>query len=212
MISGWRGAALLGLTAIGAVCGVGQAASAHMACSDMLRLQLPNATVATAEVVAPGTFREPGGDRQHGDFSDLPAFCRVHGSVHPAAGSNIGFEVWLPLRKWSGRLHMVGNGAYMSMIYWPELANRIRQGDVGVATDMGDQGGSLTFAVGHPRRVIDWGQRAVHATVTIAKLVVKAYFGSPARYSYFSGCSTGGEQALSGGATVSPGFQRNYCR
>lgn len=197
MISRWRGAALVGLMAIGAVCGLGQPASAHIACSDMLRLQLPLAKVTSAEVVAPGAFREPRGDPQQDDFSGLPAFCRVHGSVRPVSGSDIGFEVWLPLGKWSGRLHMVGNGAYMSRIYWPELANRIRRGDVGVATDTGHEGGSLTFAVGHPQRIIDWGQRAVHATVAVAKLVTKAYFGSPPRYSYFSGCSTGGEQALS---------------
>ncbi|MDE2450687.1 MAG: tannase/feruloyl esterase family alpha/beta hydrolase [Gammaproteobacteria bacterium] len=163
----------------------------------MLRLRLPLAKITTADEVAPGAFREPAGDPQHGDFSDLPGFCRVHGFVHPVPDSNIGFEVWLPLGTWSGRLHMVGNGAYMSSIYWPELANRIRQGDVGVATDTGHEGGSLKFGVGHPQRIIDWGQRAVHATVAIAKLVTRAYFGIPARYSYFSGCSTGGEQALS---------------
>lgn len=192
-----KGAALLGVLAIGIVCGVGEQASAHVACSDMLHLRLPDTEITTAEQVAPGAFREPAGDPQQGDFSGLPGFCRVHGFVDPAPGSHIGFEVWLPLGKWSGRLHMVGNGAYMSMIYWPELANRIRDGDVGVATDTGHQGGSLTFAVGHPQRIIDWGQRAVHATVAIAKLVTRAYFGSPPRYSYFSGCSTGGEEALS---------------
>jgi len=192
-----KSALLLGVLAISAVCSAGEPASAHVPCADMLKLRLPLATVTIAEVVAPGAFRAPVGDPQHGNFSDLPGFCRVHGFVHPVPGSNIGFEVWLPLGKWSGRLHMVGNGAYMSRIYWPELANRIREGDVGVATDTGHKGGSLTFAVGHPQRIIDWGERAVHATVVIAKLISRGYFGRLPRYSYFSGCSTGGEEALS---------------
>ena len=192
-----RRAVLLAVLVLGVGCGVGESASARVACSALLQLQLPLAKITTAEVVAPGAFHEPAGEPQRGDFSQLPGFCRVHGFVHPVAGSNIGFEVWLPLGKWSGRLHMVGNGAYMSTIYWPELANRIREGDVGVATDTGHQGAALTFAVGHPQRIIDWGQRAVHATVATAKLVSRAYFGSPPRYSYFSGCSTGGEEALS---------------
>lgn len=198
MTSGWRGrAALLAVLAMGTMYVVGEPAVAHVACSDMLRLRPPLAKITAAETIAPGAFREPGSHTQEGDFADLPQFCRVHGFVHPVPDSNIGFEIWLPLGKWSGRLHMVGNGAYMSRIYWPELANRIRQGDVGVATDTGHEGGSLMFGVGHPQRIVDWGQRAVHATVAIAKLVTRAYFGSPPRYSYFSGCSTGGEQALS---------------
>lgn len=192
-----KGAALLAVLFLGILRGVGESASAHVACSDMLRIHLPLAKVTTAELISAGAFHAPVGDPQHGDFADLPGFCRVHGFVHPVPGSNIGFELWLPLGKWTGRLHMVGNGAYMSRIYWPELANRIREGDVGVATDTGHEGGSLMFAVRHPQRIVDWGQRAVHATVAIAKLVTRAYFGSPPRYSYFSGCSTGGEQALS---------------
>ena len=189
-----RTALLVAVLAGGLSC---ETANAAMRCEDLLRLTLPHAQIASAKVVAPGAFHEPGGDAPHHDYSDLPGFCRVHGYSRPVPGSRIGFEVWLPLGHWSGRLHMVGNGAYDSEIYWAQMADRIRQSDVGVATDTGHQGSALTFAIGHPERIIDWGQRAVHESVLAAKLITRAYFGSPARYSYFSGCSTGGEEALS---------------
>lgn len=187
---------LVAMLAGAIACGA-DAAGAATPCAGLLRLGLPHAQITSATVVAPGAFHEPGGDSPHHGYADLPGFCRVHGYSAPVPGSRIGFEVWLPLGHWSGRLHMVGNGAYDSKIYWAQMADRIRQDDVGVATDTGHQGGALTFGIGHPERIIDWGQRAVHESALAAKLVTRAYFGSPAHYTYFSGCSTGGEQALS---------------
>ena len=46
----------------------------------------------------------------------------------PVEGSKIGFEVWLPLSTWSGRLHMVGNGAYSDRLYYGQVAARLRNG------------------------------------------------------------------------------------
>ena len=42
----------------------------------------------------------------------------------------------------------------------------------------------------------DWGWRAVHVMTETAKLVACSYYGRFSKYSYFSGCSTGGQQAL----------------
>ncbi|MGH7104913.1 MAG: tannase/feruloyl esterase family alpha/beta hydrolase [Acetobacteraceae bacterium] len=188
---------LLAAAAFGMAFGAGAHARAAMSCAALAHLALPHARITSAYRMAAGKFTEPGGNPRTGAFADLPGFCRVHGVAHPVPGSSIGFEIWLPLAHWSGRLHMVGNGAYDSRIYWAQMADRIRQNDVGVATDTGHQGGNLTFGVGHPERILDWARRAVHESVLAAKRITQAYFGSPARYAYFSGCSTGGEQALS---------------
>ena len=48
--------------------------------------------------VNPGLPGMPGGT-----VSGLPEFCRVIGHIHPEAGSDIGFEVWLPTDGWDGR-------------------------------------------------------------------------------------------------------------
>lgn len=192
-----RKARLLLIGVTGLTFGGAQDASAGMECADLARLALPHAQVTSAERVAPGQFSEPGGTAPGRNYADLPGFCRVHGVTRPEPDSRIGFEVWLPLGHWSGRLHMVGNGAYDSDIYWPQMADRLRHSDVAVATDTGHEGRELTFGVGHPARIIDWAQRAVHESVEVAKLITAAHFGEPPHHAYFSGCSTGGEEALS---------------
>jgi len=92
---------------------------------------------------------------------------------------------------------MVGNGAYSSNIYYAQMASRLRSSDVAVATNTGHRGSDLSFAIGHPERIADFAHRAVHESVVAAKAITKAYYGTDVRHSYFSGCSTGGYQALS---------------
>lgn len=167
-------------------------------CTGLARLALPHATITLAEARHGGVFHEDTDiDGKPYDHTGLPAFCRVTGVASPVADSKIGFEVWLPLAGWSGRLHMVGNGAYSNRIYYGQVAARLRNGDVGVATDTGHAGGDLNFGTGHPERIIDWGHRAVHESVVAAKAITAAFYGGGPRLSYFSGCSTGGHQALS---------------
>ena len=43
---------------------------------------------------------------------------------------------------------------------------------------------------------IDFAYRGVHVTTVAAKALIAAFYGQPARYSYFSGCSDGGREAL----------------
>jgi feruloyl esterase len=164
-------------------------------CNDLMGRTLDHATVKSAEVIGGGVFTPTTGNRK--SYSGLPSFCRVRGVSTPVSGSEIGFEVWLPRSEsWTRRLHMVGNGAYSSNIYYAQMVARIRVGDVAVGTDTGHQGGDLTFAIDHPERIVDFSHRAVHESVLAAKQVTQIYFGAAPAHSYFSGCSTGGYQAL----------------
>lgn len=165
-------------------------------CAALAGQKLDHAIVKTAETIAGGTL-SPGNSNRQASYSGLPRFCRVRGVATPVAGSEIGFEVWLPeAPAWTRRLHMVGNGAYSSNIYYAQMVARIRAGDVAVGTDTGHQGSELTFAVGHPERIVDFAHRAVHESVLAAKSLTNRYYGAAPAYSYFSGCSTGGYQAL----------------
>jgi Tannase and feruloyl esterase. len=49
-----------------------------------------------------------------------------------------------------------------------------------------------TWAIGRPKAVIDWGYRAWNGTTVLGKLLIKNWYGSAVKYSYFYGCSTGG--------------------
>lgn len=187
--------ALIALCMGALVPGLAHAASE---CRDLVGLALgPHATVKSAQAIDNGVFRVPDASHAATTYSGLPPFCRVWGVSTPVPGSEIGFEVWLPrAQDWSHRLHMVGNGAYSSRIYYAQMVARIRAGDVAVGTDTGHQGSELTFAIDHPERIVDFAHRAVHESVQAAKDLAKTFYGNPPAYSYFSGCSTGGYQAL----------------
>lgn len=92
---------------------------------------------------------------------------------------------------------MIGNGAYVSNISYKQMIARLDDGDIAVATDTGHSGTDLIFGWHHPERIIDFGYRAVHESVVAAKAVASAYYRQAPRWSYFSGCSTGGYQGLS---------------
>src|SRR3546814_13311328 len=74
---------------------------------------------------------------------------------------------------------------------------RLNDGEVAVGTDTGHSGTDLIFGWGHRDRIIDFGYRAVHETTVAAKAITAAFYGEPAKWNYFSGCSTGGYQGLS---------------
>lgn len=42
----------------------------------------------------------------------------------------------------------------------------------------------------------DWGYRAMHGSVVLSKAIVSEYYDSTSKFSYYSGCSTGGRQGL----------------
>jgi feruloyl esterase len=155
-------------------------------------MRLDHAIIDAAESVAAGAYRPMGMP----EVKDGPAFCRVHGNAEPVPGSRIGFVLWLPETGWNGKLEMFGNGGYSSKISYDSLGGQLKRGYAVLATDTGHAGDDPDFAAGHPQAIVDWGHRAVHASIVAAKPVVAGFYGQPVRRSYFSGCSTGGHQAL----------------
>lgn len=91
---------------------------------------------------------------------------------------------------------MVGNGGYSSAMSYGLMADRVRNQDVAVATDTGHTGDSLDFGTDSVEARADWGHRAVHESIVAAKGIAEHFYGGPPKYSYFSGCSTGGHQGL----------------
>ncbi len=71
-------------------------------------------------------------------------------------------------------------------------------GFASVSTDTGHLSGSGngTWALNNPEAVTDWGYRAMHETVILAKIIVSQYYASSIGKSYYAGCSTGGRQGL----------------
>ncbi len=105
----------------------------------------------------------------------VPALCRVTVIGTPTPDSRIGFEVRLPgAAAWNGKLLGVGNGGYSSVLDYKAMADGLRAGYAVVATDGGHTGEDLQFMIGHPGKVEDWADRAVHVMTEQAKRIVRA--------------------------------------
>lgn len=155
-----------------------------MACAAVAGLATAETTIVSARLV-------PGAD-------GVPEHCRITGLIQP----EIRFELNLPV-SWNRRFYMHGNGGFAGET--PEFgprpmvrANALKQGFATAQTNTGHDAGAeplASFAASYQKRV-DYAFRAVHMTAVEAKRLTAAYYGRPAAYSYWDGCSTGGRQGL----------------
>ena len=166
-------------------------------CESLSALKLPDTTITMAQSVAAGGFSPPttGGGGQAA-YSTLPAFCRVAATIKPTSDSDIKVEVWLPASGWNGKYQAVGNGGWAGSIAYGAMARALRDGYATSSTDTGHTGGTASFALGHPEKLIDYAYRSVHEMTVKSKAIATAFYGTDATRSYFNGCSTGGRQAL----------------
>jgi len=104
--------------------------------------------------------------------------------------------VWLPTNTWNGKFKADGNGGWTGSISASTLADGVRRGYAQAMTDTGHEGGSASFAMGHPEKLIDFGYRSIYEMAKTGQTLTEAFYESPIRYSYFNGCSAGGRQAL----------------
>ena len=175
-------------------------------CQNINSLNLPNAVVTVAEVVAAGDFTPPsatgssngGREAQSRNpiYQGLPEFCRVAITLRPSNDSEINMELWLPTESWNGKYLSVGNGAFTGNVRHTALINPLTRGYATSSTDTGHLGNTASFGLGHPEKVIDFGWRAVHEMTRVSKQVIARYYDRAPRYSYWEGCSAGGRQAM----------------
>jgi len=164
-------------------------------CEELSSIALPGVSVTAASKVEAGAFTPPSTASAQA-FRSLPPFCRVAATLKPTPDSDIKMEVWLPVSGWNGKFMAVGNGAFSGAISYSALATNLARGYAVSSTDTGHEGGSASFALGHPEKLIDFGWRAVHEMTATAKKIVAAYYDAAARFSYWNGCSAGGRQAM----------------
>src|SRR5215470_14193770 len=174
-------------------------------CESLSTFSQAHVAVTLAQPVEAKQFTPPNGRGGRGGdaFTNLPAFCRIAATRTPSGDSDIKIEVWLPASTsvsgegaWNGKLLAVGNGAWAGNISYPAMATALLAGYATVSTDTGHVGGNANFMVGHPEKLVDFEERAVHEMTVTAKAIAAAYYGNAPQRAYFNGCSTGGRQAL----------------
>lgn len=168
--------------------GAGQpeAVAAVVSCASLAGASLSQATDAPTAIAAAVEVSTPKGD-----------FCRVTGTIQPA----INFEVDLPIKAWTQRYLQTGCGGLCGnlniQVSHAETCLPALNGEMVVASDdMGHQSGEGGAFGKDPQKRIDFAYRGNHVTALAAKALIKAFYGRAPRFSYFSGCSDGGREAL----------------
>ena len=169
-------------------------APAHAStCEKLASADLPETMINSASIIQAGEFTPPGSNTP----LKVPTICRVTGTTSPS----INFEVWLPLNDWNGNFHVSGNGGMAGTISYSSMASALERGYAVASTDTGhvrpDAGSfDASWALGHPELVTDFGHRALHLTAVNGKTITKLFYSQAPKYSYYVGCSKGGQQGL----------------
>lgn len=159
-------------------------------CADAARLAVPDVRITAAQPVAAGSgFSSPDARAPKVDV----AFCRVEGLIE----KEIGFELWLPLRRdWNGHLLTGGVGGQAGSFNYRELARGVTRGYASASTDTGHKASDPHWLLGDPMRAVNYAERANHLLAGKAKALIAAFYGKTVRRAIFSGCSGGGRQAM----------------
>ena len=189
---------LIIVAAITALSASVQAQTGQAACERLRSLHSGSSRILSAEYCAAGEFRAPA----MGSFNPppimLPARCSVRVFTPTSSDSGVISEIWLPdAAGWNGKLLGTGNGGYSSALSYRQMAEALQRGFAVGGSDTGHEGDGLAFGTGHPEKIRDWAYRSTHVLGEDAKAVIAAFYGKAPAHSYFAGCSTGGQQALS---------------
>ena len=161
-------------------------------CVRLTGMNFAAATITSAERITSENFSPPGSSQP---ISVLPVFCRVAATLKPTPDSYIRIELWLPEQGWNGRFLGTGTGGGAGYINYGSLAMGLKKGFATANTDMGTSPGASALT-GHPEKWTDFGHRATHEMTLAGKAITSAYYQKAPHHAYFSGCSTGGQQAL----------------
>jgi feruloyl esterase len=168
------------------LCGVARArgqTAHHISIEDLRHLRLPDVVLESATAVTPDLQKNPR--------------AAAHVEVKGVIGGNNRFELLLP-EAWNGRFVMGGGGGFVGSVQ-NSARYSVNAGYATAGTDTGHEwqpGYSAEWAYDNLEAQVNFGYLAVHRTAEVAKAVIRSYYGSDAAYSYFTGCSRGGGQAM----------------
>lgn len=134
-------------------------------------------------------------------------FCNITITyTHPGWNDSINISSWMPLHDWNGRILALGGGGFSGSFGAIYDTAAVAKGFVAISTDSGHPAGleastSVSWALKNPGNldyylIEDWASRTLGELSIIGKKATEDFYGSPHSYSYFTGCSGGGRQAM----------------
>lgn len=125
--------------------------------------------------------------------------CEVTGNLAP----QIQFQALLPTGSWRQLYLQTGCGGFCGSVGIQAPASQgclpLTQGQFVMASDnqghYGTAAFDATFGASQQLRA-DWGYRSEHVLAVFMKQLIRVYYGKPAAYSFYDGCSEGGHEGL----------------
>jgi feruloyl esterase len=145
-------------------------------CEKLIALKIPDVKITEAIAITAGS-----------------SHCKISGII----GKEIKFELLLPV-DWNGIYIMGGGGGFVGTVQ-NMASSTVNEGYATSGTDTGhDDKNSVGagWALNNMERQLNFGHLAVHRTAEVSKAIIGSYYGSSPKYSYFTGCSRGGGQAM----------------
>jgi len=182
------------------------AQQAH-SCASLADFKAPHVEITKAAAIAAGTTEAY--PWSPGRTAPLPAYCRVEGVINRRTGVDaeefgIAFALAMP-ENWNGDFLMQGGAGSNGVIMQPLGLNAagdkpgLIRGFAVVSTDTGHKshhpGFDFAF-VKDEQAYLDFAYLANAEVASLAKEIIAQYYGKPAAFSYFSGCSTGGREGM----------------
>ncbi|GME48467.1 Potassium transporter [Neofusicoccum parvum] len=134
------------------------------------------------------------------------AFCNVTVThTHPGWDDTLLTNIWLPADSWNGRMQAIGGGGMVAGMFplsYIGMAGAVADGYASISLNGGLPDEDATkWALTSPGNVNlylleDFAARSLADGTLIAKSIIDSFYGRPAEYSYWSGCSQGGRQGF----------------
>src|SRR5579862_1642406 len=178
-------------------------------CADLIKFKIPGVPMVITKAITIPTSSASGGSTAETSATSatIPSHCQADGMINERTGADgrtygIGFSLALP-DNWNNRFLFQGGGGYNGSVRPPLGAAAagdtpgLARGFVVASTDSGHKGTTFDRSYDADQQAsLDFAQIAVARVTEIAKQMIAGYYGKPAQYSYFVGCSTGGREGM----------------
>jgi feruloyl esterase len=117
--------------------------------------------------------------------------------THGEAVDKVLITTWLPMEGWTGRYKGTGGSGMTAGQFDFVLEPSIAQGFAVGSTNAGlpDSPDGNAWA-GDEQLMRNFAYLSIHEMTIVGKRLAESFYGKPAKYSYFEGCSTGGRQGM----------------
>jgi feruloyl esterase len=128
--------------------------------------------------------------------NESSGICEVYVYLtHTGASDNVSVITFLPIDNWNGRYQGTGGAGFSTGGSSTELNTPAQAGYVVGTTDGGlrDDSNSANFA-NDPQLTENFAYLSIHDMTVVGKALAEQFYGTPVKYPYWNGCSTGRRQ------------------